>query len=357
MLRPLVAAAVLTRLARGRTLPLPLAPGAPAPSGTVSVVVPARDEEDRIAGCLAPLQGDLHVGELLVVDDRSADRTAQVAAAHGARVVAGAPRPEGWAGKAWALEQGLRAATGDWVVFLDADTRPKPGLIAALVELAARFDLLSAGPRFVCESPGERLLHPALAATLPYRTGPADVDGWQPRPGRALANGQCVAVRRAPFLARGGWALVHDQLVEDVALARRLRRDGRTVGFADAADLLDVRMYESAGATLTGWGRSLMAPGVSSPAQTVADLAVLWIAMALPLPRVLARRANRLDLALLAMRLGIHGALARGYRPRGLPYALAPVADLPVVAWLTWCALRPSRTWRGRTYGRRRGRR
>ena len=357
---PLAQAATLAvlaaRFARGRRRRPPLAPGAPPPPGPVSVVVPARDEAARIGPCLAGLDGaPLH--ELLVVDDRSSDATADVARAGGARVIAGRPLPDGWAGKAWALQQGLEAATGDWVVFLDADTRPQPGLIGALVELAARFDLLSAGPRFVCESPAERLLHPAMAATIPYRSGPADVDGWQPRPRRALANGQCVVVRRAPFTALGGWALVHDQLVEDVAIARRLRRDGRTVGFADAADLLDVRMYESAGETLTGWGRSLMGPGVQGPLQTAGDLAVLWVAMALPLPRLLTRRANRLDLALLAMRLGIHGALARGYRPRGLPYALAPLADLPVVAWLTWCALRPSREWRGRTYGPRRGRR
>ncbi|HEY8581578.1 MAG TPA: glycosyltransferase family 2 protein [Capillimicrobium sp.] len=344
------------RMARGRRRRPPLAPGAPAPSGTVSVVVPARDEAARIGPCLAGLRV-APLAELLVVDDRSTDATADVARAGGARVVDGRPLPDGWAGKAWALQQGLEAATGDWVVFLDADTRPKPGLVPALVELAGRFDLLTAGPRFVCESPGERLLHPSLAATIPLRVGPADVDGWQPRPSRALANGQCVAVRREPFLRAGGWARVHDQLVEDLAIARSLRAAGWRIGFADAADLLDVRMYESAAETLTGWGRSLMAPGVAGPVRTVGDLAVLWLAMALPLPRLLARRGTPLDAALLAVRLGLHGALARGYRPRGLPYALAPLVDLPVVAWLTWCAARPSTTWRGRTYAAGRGRR
>lgn len=249
------------------------------------------------------------------------------------------------------MQQGLEAATGDWVIFLDADTRPRPGLVAALVEAAGPFDLLSAAPRFVCESAAERMLHPAMAATLPYRLGPLDIEGWQPSPRRALANGQCVVVRREPFLASGGWERVAGNLSEDVALARSLRADGARVGFADAADLLEVRMYASARETWTGWGRSLMGSGATPPLQQAGDVALLWLTLALPLPRLASRRGTPLDALLVAVRLAIHVALARGYaKPRGLPYALAPLADLPVTAWLTWSALRPSRRWRGRTY-------
>lgn len=348
----LAAAVVAVRFARGRRRRPPLAPGAPEPAGTVSVVVPARDEAQRLGPCLAGLAtADV---ELIVVDDRSTDDTAAIARAAGARVVAGTELPDGWAGKTWALEQGLRAATGDWVVFLDADTRPGPGLIAALVQAAAPYDLLTAAPRFVCDGAAERLLHPAMAATIPYRFGPTDVEGWQPRPRRAMANGQCAVVRRAAFLHAGGWERVRGHLTEDVALARSLRAEGARIGFVDAADLLSVRMYATARETWTGWGRSLMAPDATAPLAQAADLAVLWLTVALPLPRLLTRRATPLDGGLLAVRLGIHAALARGYaRPRGVPYALAPLADLPVVAWLTWRTLRPSRTWRGRTYDRR----
>jgi len=348
------AAVVAARFARGRRRRRPLAAGAAQPAKTVSIVVPARDEAARLAPCLQALR-DVDA-ELLVVDDRSTDATADLARSLGARVIEGAELPAGWKGKAWALQQGLEAAGGQWVVFLDADTRPRPGLIAALIEAAGPFDLLSAGPRFVCKSAAERVLHPAMAATIPYRTGPADVDGWQPRPSRAIANGQCVVVRREPFRAAGGWGRVRANLTEDVALARSLRRAGWRIGFVDAADLLDVHMYESARETWIGWGRSLMSADVTGPLQQAGDVAVLWLAVALPLPRLLSGRGTRLDALLLAVRLAIHAALARAYAPpRGLPYALSPLVDAPVVAWLTWRAARPARTWRGRTYGARAG--
>ena len=350
MLRRLLALLVLVRLSRGRRMKPPLAPGAPAPTQTVSVVIPARDEEARIAGCLRGLR-DEPVHEVIVVDDESADGTAAVASSFGATVVRGAPLPDGWTGKPWALEQGLRAATGDWVVFLDADTRPQRGLIAALIEAAGSTDLLSAGPRFVCDSAGERLLHPAFLTTIVYRVGPPGVPGHQPSKRRAIINGQCVVARREHLLRAGGWALVRHHMTEDVALARALRARGWRIGFEDAADLLEVRMYESAAETWTGWGRSLMGPDVNGPATTVADLATLWLVMALPLPRLLLGRGDRLDAGLAALRLAILAGYARAYRPRGLPFWLSPLADVPVMARLTQSVLRPTRTWRGRTYG------
>jgi dolichol-phosphate mannosyltransferase len=112
-----------------------------------------------------------------------------------------------------------------------------------------------------------------------------------------------------------------------------------------------VRMYESAVQTWTGWGRSLMATDVTTPTWTGLDLAVLWLCQALPLPRLLLRRGTPLDVVLVAVRLALHAALRRTYAPRGLPFWLAPLADLPAVGRLTWAVARPARTWRGRTYG------
>ena len=110
--------------------------GSPAPADrsrphgdvdvSISVVVPARDEAARIGPLLEAIVGAPGVTEVIVVDDESADATAGLAAGAGASVVTGRPLPAGWVGKAWALQQGLDAAVGDWVVTLDADTRPDP---------------------------------------------------------------------------------------------------------------------------------------------------------------------------------------------------------------------------------------
>lgn len=340
---------VLSRLARGRTRRPPLTPG--ETGARVSVVVPARDEEQRIGPVLRAIAGTVH--ELIVVDDGSTDGTADLARAHGARVLAAPPLPPGWVGKPWALQHGLEQATGDVVVTLDADVRPEPGLVGALVTAllaAPERTLLTATVRFACETPGERLLHPAFLASLVYRFGPGDVDGFQPRPGRALANGQCLAARRRPLLDAGGFAAGADHTADDVALARALRRRGWGLLTVDAADLLEVRMYETTAETWRGWSRTLMAPSATGPAWQALDVATLWAVQALPLPRLLARRGTKLDVALVALRLALHAAFRRTYRTHDAAFWLAPLTDLPAVARLTWSVLRPDRTWRGRDY-------
>jgi dolichol-phosphate mannosyltransferase len=341
------AAVVLARLARGRRRRAPLR--AATSERPVSVVIPARDEAARIGPCLAGLAGDPGILEVLVVDDGSTDDTAAVARAHGARVIAAAPPPPGWVGKPWALQQGLEAARGEVVVSLDADTRPRPGLAGALANALAAADLVCAGARFECTGAGERLLHPAMLATLVYRYGPADAQA-SVRPARLLANGQVTAVDRARLLAAGGYAAAAGHMTDDAALARALARSGWRVAFLPAQDLVEVRMYDSAAETWREWGRSIALPGVTPPAWQAADVAVVWLALGLPVIRLALLRPSRLDLALLAVRAALLPALAGAYTRRGLAFWLSPLADPAAALRLTLSAVRPARTWRGRTY-------
>ena len=362
VLQAIAGAVVLVRLSRGRERAAPLDGAAPARPGAVSVVVPARDEALRIGPLLEALVAtDATVLEVLVVDDRSTDGTAQVVAGFAARdprirVIAGAEPPPGWVGKQHALQQGLAEARAPWALCLDADACPAPALPAALVAAAEGRDLdaLTAGPRFAVGTTAEAILHPALLATLVYRFGP-------PPPGpvtstRTVANGQCLLVPTERFRTAGGWQAVAANMTEDVALVRRLVADGWRVGLVDAAPLLVVDMHDSGREAWREWGRSLALPGVASGAEQALDIAVLALALALPIPMLIACAWTGIWLAavpslvLLAVRLLFQVALRPTYDRPSTAWWLAPLADPLAVVRLAWSALRPNRRWRGREY-------
>jgi dolichol-phosphate mannosyltransferase len=349
-LRASAGAVAIARVARAATVDAPVRPTL-TPMQTITVVIPARDEADRIGPLLDAVIDAPGVDEVIVVDDQSSDDTADLARRAGATVLAGAPLPAGWAGKAWALHQGIAAATSDWVVTLDADTRPDPRLPTALVAraVADRLLLLTVAGRFECPTPGSRWLHPAMLTTLVYRFGPP---GATPaRPDRTMANGQCMAIERVPFVASGGIGLVRGVVVEDLALARRLAGDGHRVRFLDASELLGVRMFESLPDAWSGWGRSLALPGVESRRRQLVDLAVIVLAQMLPIPRLLLRRGDVIDVVLAATRLGTLVGTRRAYERTDVAYWLSPLADpVAAVAIALGIARRGRQTWRGRSY-------
>ncbi len=348
--RATAGAVAIGRIARAATVDAPVRPTL-TPMQSISVVIPARDEAQRIGPLLDTIVGAPGVGEVIVVDDQSSDDTAKVARRAGATVISGTTLPDGWAGKAWALHQGITAATSDWVVTLDADARPDPRLPTALVAraVAEGYDLLTVGGRFECPTNGTRWLHPAMLTTLVYRFGPP---GAPPaRPDRMMANGQCMAAPRRSFLASGGMELVRGEVVEDLALARRLATDGHRVGFLDASELLSVRMFESLGDVWSGWGRSLALPGVEPRRRQLFDLAIVVLAQVLPVPRLLLGRGDGVDVVLAITRLGTLVGTRRAYERTDAAYWLSPLADpVAAVAIARGIARRGRQTWRGRTY-------
>lgn len=339
---------VVARFVRATASEAPLT--AVEPSGAqrdATVVIPARDEQDRIGPCVASLTGQ--GATVIVVDDGSTDRTREVATAAGATVVDAGPLPDGWAGKAHALQVGLGAASTPVVVFLDADTRARSdGFVATAVDALGDSTLVTAGARVLATDAGERWLHPAMLASLVYRLGPPGVVPADPT--RTMANGQCMVVDRARLLDAGGFEPVRGNLLEDVALARSLAGRGHDVRFLDGTAVLDVEGYGSLGATWRGWGRSLDLRSVTLPAAQALDLAVVWSTMALPLPRLLTGRGDAVDVAALLVRVGTLVGTRGAYARRGLPYLLSPLADLAVAARITAGTIRPNRSWRGRTY-------
>jgi dolichol-phosphate mannosyltransferase len=273
---PMVAV-LLSRLVRGPFRRPPLAPAQPTLDqlGTVSVVVPTLNEAERLRPCLEGLtQQGYELREVLVVDSRSTDGTQAVVQEYQAsdprlRLLEDDPLPPGWVGRPWALDYGFRhtASASTWVLGIDADTQPQPGLIAALVGAMERdgYDLVSLAPRFILKQPGEFWLQPALLMTLVYRFGPAGSASDSPQ--RVMANGQCFMVRRSLLDQLGGYQLASASFCDDVTLARCAAAQGANVGFWDGSRLLKVRMYEGMAETWREWGRSLDLKDAASSTQ------------------------------------------------------------------------------------------
>ena len=150
------------------------------------------------------------------------------------------------------------------------------------------------------------------------------------------------------LVAAGGFGAVAHHTVEDVALVRAMATAGFAVATLDASDLLTVRMYETAPDAWHGWGRSLPLPGVDGRGRQVVALATLALAQAAPLGRAVARRADLLDVVLLALRAGTLVGTAGAYTRRGPAYWLSPTADVVAVAALVRSSISRPRAWRGR---------
>lgn len=376
---PMVAV-LLSRLMQGPLRRSPLAPGSPTLEqlGTVSVVVPTLNEADRLRPCLEGLiRQSYEVREILVVDSRSTDGTQAVVRSYQVRdprlrLLADDPLPQGWVGRPWALDYGFRhtAAASTWVLGIDADTQPQPGLVAALAQAMERegYDLVSLAPRFILKQPGEFWLQPALLMTLVYRFGPAGSPSGSSQ--RVMANGQCFMIRRSLLEQLNGYHCAATSFCDDVTLARHAAAQGAKVGFWDGSRLLKVRMYEGMAETWQEWGRSLDLKDAAPATQIWWDWAFLALVQGLPwvlvpglllvqrwLPASWSLALQLLwgvNVGLLLIRLGMQAAVASAYDFKGAPGAwafwLSPLADLAAVARIGLSSLRRPTRWRGREY-------
>ncbi|HEY5350675.1 MAG TPA: glycosyltransferase [Candidatus Lustribacter sp.] len=223
-----------------------------APS--LSIVVPARDEERSIERCVRSLVAQRGVdAEVIVVDDGSTDATAPILARLGAefpalQVVPGEPLPAGWVGKPWACAQGARRARGEWLLFTDADSRHETYASASTLAFArARdADALSIMTGQELGTLAEAAVLPAILQMVVFASGRLSEINDPKRPDRALANGQYLLVSRDAYDALGGHAALRGAVVEDIEFARRIKRDGRfRLVVAEGTRLVQVRMYRS----------------------------------------------------------------------------------------------------------------
>lgn len=232
----------------------------------LTVIVPARNEEACLGDCLRSLVAQsediFELGrdwELVVVDDHSTDRTAEIAHSfQGVTVLQADKLQAGWTGKANAVWTAARKARGRWLLFTDADTVHEPGDLRRGIHEAQRHKagMLSYSPRQIVSGFAQRTLMPLVFCELALAYPTAKVS--DPNQRVAAANGQYLLVEREAYRRIGGHAAVHDRVLEDVELAFLAKKRRVGLRFRYAADAVATRMYRSTGAMMEGWTKNLV---------------------------------------------------------------------------------------------------
>ncbi|WZO97209.1 glycosyltransferase family 2 protein [Isosphaeraceae bacterium EP7] len=226
----------------------------------IDAIIPARDEEEHLEATLRGLASqDFPDLAMIVVDDQSSDRTAKIAESLadrlGApiRLVRGVERPAGWVGKTWAVHQGVETSTADWIWFVDADMTLHPRALATAMNLARLHgsDCVSLFPRPVCRTFWQATIATSFLQIL-AQLYPFDRVNDPSNP-EAVAAGGFILVRRSVYLDIGGHESVRGEIVEDIQLARRIKRGGFRLTVALAPELARTHMYGS----LAAIGRGL----------------------------------------------------------------------------------------------------
>lgn len=231
----------------------------------LTVIVPARNEEDCLSACLQSLVGQseeiFELGrdwELVVVNDQSTDRTAETARSFAGITVIEADKLEkGWTGKTNAIWTAARKARGRWLLFTDADTIHEPGDMRRAIHEAQRHKagMLSYSPRQIVSGLAQRSLMPLVFSELALAYPPAKVS--DPNQRIAAANGQFLLVDREAYRRIGGHASVAENVLEDVELAFLAKRRRVGLRFRYADDAVSTRMYRSTAAMMEGWTKNL----------------------------------------------------------------------------------------------------
>ena len=360
----------------------PVRPKRPDPNRTyprVTLIVPARNEGQTIDACLTGAAGqDYPDLEIIVVDDCSQDDTAARVRAFAAgdprvRLVSGTTLPTGWAGKPWALHQGVHASTGEWLLFVDADTNLHQGAVTAVVDAArdgwSGVNDVSTEPTPVFSiltgqalpTVWERIIQPGVLGMI-MEAMPVKLVNSALWPGIAIANGQFLLVQRDVYEVMGGYEAIRGEIAEDVMFARRAKGMGYRLRLADGTDLATTRMYTTPAGLWEGWTKNLhvgsrLMPYMALPgmAYLLATIIAPWVLLSSA--RRMGTQAWRARLAaMLIMALGLAQRVAVN-RSLRVPAGYALTQPLGVIAFVTLMTASQLKvrtgtgvTWKGRRY-------
>lgn len=332
-----------------------------------SILVPARNEERCIEACVRSLclQDDPNT-EVIVLDDGSTDATPEILARlqrefPALTVISGQPLPQGWIGKSWACDQLSKAATGDILLFTDADTVHAPTTVrrTRVYMEANKVSLLTMVPYEELGSFGEHVVIP-MVHTLYFAYLPNDLVMHNPSVSFTAANGQFMCFTREAYRAVNGHESVKASLVEDVFLAKEVKRAGLRISLVDGSDAVSCRMYTNAREVTEGFSKNFFPATSYSIPITVIFLGHLLSTYVAPVAFLaIGMVQQRTDIiALAGAQLGalaiIRGAISYRFAMPWWHILLAPITG----AWsfvigvnsIRWAFSRRGATWKGRAY-------
>lgn len=326
---------------------------------SVTAVVPARNEEAVIAACVEALAQQPEVMEILVVNDQSTDRTAEIVRGLMQKIaklhlLETTGVPAGWVGKNNAVFMGAQEAKARWLLFTDADAELQLGAVARALEIANEKSaaLVSFSPEQVTEAWYEKALIPFVYARLAKHFSYQMVN--EPKSPAAAANGQFLMMRRDAYEAMGGHASVAGEVLEDVALARRAKAAHFRLWFASGQGIVRARMYRSFGAMWEGWRKNLylLVGGKPSAVWREIEAVTPWIPLVLIIVGIVRfPPVTFLGVLFLLMRQFIYGTeLSRNQYPfKFIIYYVPGVALYVGVLWASYLAhARGKVAWKGR---------
>ncbi|MDF2377455.1 MAG: glycosyltransferase [Verrucomicrobiales bacterium] len=261
--------------ARFRTVP-PLAPGAPRPLVKISIIIPARDEEENLSRLLPSLQDkEFAAHEIIVVNDQSADNTAGLATSLGAKVIDGKPLPAGWYGKPWACRQGAGAATGDWFLFLDADTVLEAGGLLRIADLSND----PSSVHSICPYHRVRYLYEQLSAffnvIMILGMNAFTLKGSGAK--QVGLFGQALFISREQYEKVGGHEPVKHEVLENFHLSRFLSEAGYTCRCYLGRGTIWMRMFPTNSSDLVaGWSKGIVSGADNTPKSALIGISI-WL--------------------------------------------------------------------------------
>ena len=320
-------------------------------SGSVSVLIPMRNEEANVKGCLSSVlaQKGLDTLEVIAIDDGSTDNTSnEIKVFPSVELISGEKLPDKWLGKLWACQQLAEKSSGDYLVFVDADVRLSDYAVANSISKMGNWDFISPYPRQLTSGFVQKIFQPLLQWSW-LSSVPLLIAQKYSIKSMAVANGQFLIIKRDAYFKSGAHAGIKTEVLDDLMLARNLLKQGYKGGVAEASNIATCHMYKNKMELFKGYQKSLWKAFGSVPG-TILAIALLIVTGILPIISTALGSTSGLAAFGLITLSRMISSLRTGSLPNSAifhPLAILMLLGLILFSW--YGKITNTITWRDRT--------